>query len=165
MNETAVSENNIVTELLGADTSALAATAFTRGRSLYEQGMFCCETVVSVANDAAGTPFPPDVMRLGSGFWGGVAGDGSTCGALVGAIMAVGLLAGRTTTDGEWESSTEASEELCHRFQQACGGLSCGGLVEPFGGMDGDGRHGRCAEITGIASALVISLAEERGWL
>ncbi|MDP2181728.1 MAG: C-GCAxxG-C-C family protein [Actinomycetota bacterium] len=165
MNKTQLAPADTLTTPCFAGASELAETAFLRGKTLYEEGMFCCEAVLSVVNEAAGTPFPPDVMRLGSGFWGGLAGDGSTCGALVGSIMAIGLLAGRTATNGEWESCTDASEEIRTRFREACGGVSCGGLVRPFGGMDGEGRRGRCAEITGTASALVIALAEERGWL
>jgi len=149
-----------------AVTSRSAAVAAARrGEELYGSGMFCCETVLTVANEAGGHRLPPEVMSLGSGFWGGMAGDGSTCGALVGAIMAVGLLAGRTRTDGAWEPSTDAAEEIRRAFIKKHGSASCARLTRPFGGMCGEGRHEHCARLTGDVSAMVVRIAEERGWL
>ncbi|MDZ4177904.1 MAG: C-GCAxxG-C-C family protein, partial [Coriobacteriia bacterium] len=133
--------------------------------ALYDNGMFCCETVLTVANEAAGNRLPAEVMSLGSGFWGGMAGDGSTCGALVGAVMACGLLAGRTHTAGAWEPSTDAAEEIRRAFRTEHGSVSCNCLIRPFGGMDGEGRHAHCARLTGATSAMVVRIAEERGWL
>ncbi len=148
-----------------SQTATLGEHAAARGEALYNEGMYCCETVLTVVNEVAGDKLPPEIMSLGSGFWGGMAGDGSTCGALVGAIMSVGLLAGRTGIDGPWEPSSTAIEELRRTFAAAHGDTSCSHLVGRFGGMCGEGRHNHCARLTGLTAAMVVAIAEERGWL
>lgn len=145
--------------------TTLATDAATRGETLYNDGMYCCETVLTVVNEAAGGPFPPEIMSLGTGFWGGMAGDGSMCGALVGAIMSVGLLAGRTRIDGPWEPSAAAIGELRDAFVSANGCAECAPLIERFGTMSGAGRREHCARLTGRTAAIVVEIAEERGWL
>ena len=146
-------------------SSSKATEAARSAEALYDDGMFCCEAVLTVANDAAGNRLPSEIMSLGSGFWGGIAGDGSTCGALVGAIMAVGLLAGRTQLDGAWEESTAATEQVRREFQKLNGAAACDSLIAPFGGMDGEERHAHCAALTGRTAAMVVRIAEERGWI
>lgn len=148
-----------------ACASPRVAQAALTGTALYDSGMFCCETVLTVANEAAGSRLPAEVMSLGSGFWGGMAGDGSTCGALVGAIMAVGLMSGRTAVDGAWEESTSASDQVRKEFSELFGGTTCDAIIRPFGGMETDERHKHCAALTGQTSAMVVRIAEERGWL
>lgn len=154
-----------ISDSVSEGVSARVEHAAHRGEELYRNGMFCCETVLTVANEAGGNRFPPEVMSLGSGFWGGVAGDGSMCGALVGAIMAVGLLAGRRHIDNAWEPSSSAAKEVRRAFRKTHGAVSCNGLVRRFGGMDGEGRHLYCAALVGSTSAMVVRIAEERGWL
>lgn len=127
--------------------------------------MYCAETVLVVANENAGHRLPPEIMSLGSGFWGGVAGDGSTCGALVGAVMAIGMLGGRTHIDGAWEPSADAVEEMKAAFRERFGSVSCECLTAPFGGMGGEGRFEHCARLTGQTAGIVVRLARERDWL
>ena|GEM_PF-1825473 len=142
-----------------------AEHAAERGRALYEDGMYCAEVVLTVANEAAGHRLPSEVMSLGSGFWGGVAGDGSTCGALTGAIMAIGMLGGRTRIDGAWEPSAEAIAQMRSAFLERFGSMSCAGLTAQFGGMEGADRFRHCACLTGETAGMVVRLTGDRGWL
>jgi len=64
----------------------------------------CCESALIRIDAEHSLPgFDKDLMRVASGFGGGVGGWGSICGAVSGGAMALGLLYG---TDG-----TEAPEE------------------------------------------------------
>lgn len=63
--------------------------------------------------------------RLATGFGGGIGGSGATCGALVGAVMAVGLLHGRDSSDGDRQPTAAISREIHHGFEAEMGSTSC----------------------------------------
>lgn len=66
------------------------------------------------------TPFP------------GIALRGETCGAVVGCLMAIGLIYGRDRLD-DWKgylASLPPSRNFCRRFEEAHGNTSCGDLLE-----------------------------------
>ncbi len=66
------------------------------------------------------TPFP------------GVALRGETCGAVVGCLMALGLVYGREKLD-DWPgylASLRPTRRFCRRFEQEHGSTMCGGVLE-----------------------------------
>jgi C_GCAxxG_C_C family probable redox protein len=66
------------------------------------------------------TPFP------------GIALRGETCGAVVGCLMAIGLVFGRDKLD-DWKGyidSLPPSRRFCRRFEEAHGSTSCANLLE-----------------------------------
>jgi C_GCAxxG_C_C family probable redox protein len=66
------------------------------------------------------TPFP------------GVALRGETCGAVIGSMMALGLLYGRETLDDEQGllSSLSKARKFCYRFERELGSTLCGDILE-----------------------------------
>ncbi len=66
------------------------------------------------------TPFP------------GIALRGETCGAVIGCLMAIGLVFGRDNiADREgYIASLPASRRFCRRFEEAHGSTACGCLLE-----------------------------------
>ena len=66
------------------------------------------------------TPFP------------GIALRGETCGAVIGCLMAIGLVYGRDKLD-DWKgyiASLPPSRRFCRRFEAAHGSTSCANLLE-----------------------------------
>jgi len=66
------------------------------------------------------TPFP------------GIALRGETCGAVVGCLMAIGLVYGRDDLD-DWKgylASLPPSRRLCRRFEEEYGSTACADLLE-----------------------------------
>jgi C_GCAxxG_C_C family probable redox protein len=57
----------------------------------------------------------------------GIALRGDTCGAVIGAIMALGLAFGREKADDSAAvmRTTKAARKLCRRFEQEMGGCNC----------------------------------------
>jgi C_GCAxxG_C_C family probable redox protein len=57
----------------------------------------------------------------------GMALRGETCGAVVGAIMALGMVFGREKADdfAAVQRTTKAARKLCRRFEQEFGGCNC----------------------------------------
>lgn len=146
-------------------SSARATEAALEAKRLYNEGYFCGETVLQIANSLAPEPLPASVVRLGSGFCEGMGGAGCTCGALAGGIMAIGLFAGRRSPDEAWEPSFFPSGALHDRFGAAFRASCCRTIVRPFGDMEGEGRHEHCAVVTGTVAGWVVEIAEQQGWL
>ena len=72
-----------------------------KAKSMYELGFNCCQSVLSTY--APDFMFDKDIsMRLVSGFAAGMAYQGKTCGAVIGAYMVIGLLKGSTAPDNEY---------------------------------------------------------------
>ena len=65
------------------------------------------------------------VPRIATGFGGGMGKGGSVCGALVGAVMAVGLDHGRDTVDGDREAAYRSSLTILRQFQAEMGSPIC----------------------------------------
>ena len=78
------------------------------------------------------------VPRMATGFGGGIGGSGATCGALVGAVMAVGLIHGRDSSDGDRQAATAISQKIHRAFEEQMGSAACRELT----GLDLTTREG-----------------------
>ena len=137
----------------------------SRAAALYESGYWCAESVVKSVNEIAGHPLPPEAMRMASGFCEGFGGSRCTCGALAGAVMAVGLLVGRDEPGDAWEPSYDAAAELRRRFVEDQDATTCDEVVARMGDMVSPERWAHCTLLVGRTARWVIEIAEERGWL
>lgn len=101
-----------------------------RARDILAQSGNCAQTSFAVLQqefDLEGggilkalTPFP------------GIALRGETCGAVIGSLMAIGLVYGRDRLD-DWQgyiASLPPSRRFCRRFEEAHGSTSCANLLE-----------------------------------
>lgn len=121
------------------------------------QGGYSCSQSVLVA-------FAPDLgleadaaLRVAAAFGGGMARTGGTCGAVTGALMALGLKYGATRSDDKAakERLYTLAREFMARFEARQGALSCRELL----GYDiGDPQGHRAFREKGL-SATVCSQA------
>jgi C_GCAxxG_C_C family probable redox protein len=67
----------------------------------------------------------------------GIAERGETCGAVVGSLMALGLLFGRDRVDdwAAWRACLVPAREFCARFAREEGSTQCGDLLEKHFGQ------------------------------
>jgi C_GCAxxG_C_C family probable redox protein len=93
----------------------------------YRSGDFyCSEAIVKTIKDAFHLPVSDDVVSMASGFPVGMGGAGCTCGAVVGAVMALGLVFGRTAPrDGKVNKAMALSRELHDTFKKRHKHLCC----------------------------------------
>lgn len=142
-----------------------AEAAQLQASTLYQSGYWCGEAVLKTANDLADRPLPDDAVRLASGFCEGFGGSRCTCGALAGAVMAAGLLTGRTGPHDAWEPVYDFSAELRRRFVADQNADTCGDIVERIGEMGDPARWAHCAELVGSCARWVVEIAEANGSL
>jgi len=67
-----------------------------RARKNFTLGYNCAECVVEAVLHEIDTGLPPEVKKVATGFGGGVGLYGDTCGAITGAVIAVGCVHGRS---------------------------------------------------------------------
>ncbi len=85
-----------------------------RARKNFSQGYNCAECVTEAVLSEIDTGLPPEVKKLATGFGGGIGLYGDTCGALIGAVMAVSAVHGRSSLpEGEGkEAMMKRKEQL-----------------------------------------------------
>lgn len=72
----------------------------------------------------------PVIPKIATGFGGGLGRCGSVCGALTGAIMAVGLKYGANEIDQQKKQETyDKTQVLFKQFQQKHGSIMCSDLI------------------------------------
>ena len=83
-----------------------------RARKNFSMGYNCAECVTEAVLSLVETGLPPEVKKLATGFGGGIGLYGDTCGAVVGAVMAVSAVHGRSVLpEGEGKEVLKKSKE------------------------------------------------------
>ncbi|MBW1674033.1 MAG: C_GCAxxG_C_C family protein [Deltaproteobacteria bacterium] len=111
-----------------------------------------------------------DVLhRIAFGFAGGIGNTGAVCGAVVGAVMAIGLKRGRADTMEEGLRELAVPREFRRRFEAEMGTISCRELtgvdltteegLQQF--MNSDTPQTVCFPAVGAAYRLVVDLLKE----
>ena len=109
------------------------------------------------------------IPQIASGFAGGIGNTGSVCGAVVGAVMAIGLRRGRAKTVEEMLDNLALVREFRRRFEAEMGNIGCRELTgldltteEGMGDLMGsDTAQKVCFPAVGTAFRLVMELLRE----
>ncbi len=83
-----------------------------RARNNFSKGFNCSECVVEAVLGQIDVGLPDNVLKMATGFGGGIGLFGDTCGALVGAIMCVSAVHGRSKLPEGENALAEAKEAL-----------------------------------------------------
>lgn len=98
---------------------------------LFDSGFNCAQAVLSRLAERYGMS-RDEAFRIGTGFGGGIARNGEACGAVTGAVMALGLCYGRK--EGEERSKQENTydkvDEFLEAFRALHGSCVCRDILE-----------------------------------
>jgi C_GCAxxG_C_C family probable redox protein len=124
------------------DAGAAVRELFLDGRHLHG----CAETAFVVLKRALGLPEPDDASAA-MALNGGIAYTGSTCGAISGAALAIGLEAGRRSADhaAAKQAARVRTADLLRAFEAEFGATTCRALI----GLDISTDEGHQAFIDG----------------
>jgi C_GCAxxG_C_C family probable redox protein len=103
-------------------------TASEMARDLFANGRNCAQSVLC----ACCAPADRDMgMKVAQGFGGGLARSGRVCGAVTGALMAIGLKCGNADPkdDAARQKVQKASEAFLAEFERASGAVNCRDLI------------------------------------
>jgi C_GCAxxG_C_C family probable redox protein len=103
--------------------------AAVKAEKLHLQGFNCSQAVFSTLAEPLGFDRAL-ALKIASPFGGGIGRTGETCGAVSGALMALGLHSGFSEPDPQAKERVYAlAREFMHRFEQQHGELSCKALI------------------------------------
>jgi len=131
-----------------------------KAEEYYRNGDFyCSEAIVKAIKDGFVLPVSDDAISMASGFPVGIGGAGCTCGAVVGGVMAIGMLFGRSKPkDSKVNKAMELSKELHDTFQNRHKTLCCRVLTQ--GKELGSPEHMKqCISFTGEVAEEVAKIA------
>jgi len=97
---------------------------------LFRSGYHCSQAVLSVFAEEYGLP-AETASKIASGFGGGLAGYGRTCGALTAAMIVVGLRYGNANSADREAAALcrEKTRGLIENFEKTHGTSNCNELV------------------------------------
>jgi len=140
-----------------------------RGKDYFRQGLNCSECVLRTFMDMHETDLPESIIRLASGFGGGMGHTKNTCGAITGAVLALGLVKGRDPFASEEvkDRITQLNDQVYPAFapmiremEQEFGTLICAELSAPHGDFDGRARKKSCMQMIAHCCRLAEKYAE-----
>ena len=122
-------------------------------------GLNCAESVLTAA--VRGLDLGPQGLapRIATCFGGGVGRtNGEMCGALAGALMALGLVHGRNDPSQSSDRAASLATELRQRFINAHGSSTCRELLAAFGPQE---NWAACKRLTASTAGLLFDLLQD----
>lgn len=150
----------------------LLALADEISRGYFRQGLNCTECVLRTFMDIYETDVPDEVLCMATGFGGGLGHTKNTCGAITGAVMALGLVKGRRNPFGPKEEMGARIKHLQNEIypvfgqmikdiEEEYGTLICREMSQSFEDFESKPRMKNCMNIISYCAQLTIKYAEE----
>ncbi len=124
------------------------------GTERFTQGYNCAQSVFSALAEGSDISVE-QAMRIAGNFGGGIVDSGRTCGAVSGALMALGLKYG-ASSNSDYRNKLilrEKTMEFLVRFEKEFGSLECSFLKNQF--PDPSDPHKNCQLYVGRAIEIV----------
>jgi len=140
------------------DKQELIERAVTQAREYFVAAQFnCAESTFWGIAQGLGLPTNEALMRVATPFGGGMGDARATCGPLVGAVMALGLVLGRTELDTPRKLvAYDRTRALYERFVAEAGSDMCRVLNE--WGFDRPDLRSHCARFVTLAARLAATI-------
>jgi len=126
-------------------------------------GLNCAETTLRLLIEQGVIDAPIETVRMMTGFGGGMQ-RGTTCGAVIGAVAAIGWVTGRTEPDAPREPSGEAVRVFLQRFEEKFRVLDCDALqvayVQDYA-LKSDGMYRSCCAFVETAVRLTEEILKD----
>lgn len=126
----------------------------------HKRGFNCCQSVLAAFSDLTGLSEQAS-FDIGGGFGAG-AGTGELCGAITGAVMALGMLTPVDTADpvGSKKRSMSLGKELQKRFLEKFGALRCQDLLRNKAGASDATPAALRLGLTGHCDIMIVTAVE-----
>ncbi len=139
----------------------LSLEARNKAGNYYKEGYNCAEAIFLTFREYLAPEMDPEMVKLVSGFGGGLGQAGCICGALSASIVALNMLGERTSQAGKRRESYQNSQEFHNRFAEKFGATCCRVLRKhPYESKE---RLTNCLKITGNTAKLLMEFLQEKG--
>ncbi|MGV8058756.1 MAG: C-GCAxxG-C-C family (seleno)protein [Smithellaceae bacterium] len=130
--------------------------ARNKAGNYFKEGYNCAEAIFLTFREY----LAPEMVKLVTGFGGGVGQSGCMCGALTGSIVALNMIKGRSSKDIDREDAYTCTKEFHDRFVDKFGASCCRALnTHPFESKE---HLINCLKITGNTGKLLMEYLQER---
>lgn len=154
-----------MTQMAQKTMEDMQETVSALAKQNFKSGFNCAEAVLRACIDGGLLPqFPPEIVALSSGFGGGIGMTKHTCGAVSGAVMAVGGAYGRANPAEREEMAQRVQQlqqevypafrSLVEEFKEQYGSITCSELTNPHGDFEGKERKRSCMQMITFAAGL-----------
>ncbi|WP_288773044.1 C-GCAxxG-C-C family (seleno)protein [uncultured Megasphaera sp.] len=131
-------------------------------RKYHLEGNNCVESIVKTCNDSLSLHLPEAAIRMVSGMGGGLGRSGCVCGALSGACLILGALAGRVDpSEKPLPEVYQYTGEFHDRFKKHFGATCCRCLNRLQFGTPEYRKY--CINITATAADMLSDFIAEKG--
>lgn len=120
----------------------------------FQNGLYCSEAILRGFNEAYNLGFPPEQYKISTPFGSGLGESGCSCGAVTGAAMVLGLIAGRTHNYESERLSFTIVNELHDRFKNLHRSMCCRILTKDVEWNSAEHKF-RCEELVLHASEII----------
>lgn len=139
----------------------LVLEARNKAGDYFRQGYNCAESIFLAHRDLVAPEVDAGLVKMFTGFGGGLGHAGCICGALNAAVTVTGLFKGRTSNTEDREPGYDTARVFHDRFEEKFGGTCCRILnPHPF---DTPEHLKNCIKITGNTSKLLMEFLLEKG--
>jgi len=134
--------------------------ARNKAGNYFKEGYNCAEAVFLTYRELLAPEMDPSMVRLMTGFGGGVGEAGCMCGALTGSIAALNMIKGRTTNQVPRDEAYQLAREFTEKFTEKYGVTCCRALnPHPFETRE---HLTNCLKITGNTSKMLMEFLDEK---
>ena len=123
-------------------------------------GHHCSEVIFAHIGRFYDPEFDPGLMKLATGFGGGIAEEADVCGALVGGVMLIGYLYGRSSLAEDQSRCWELSRAFRRRFLEELGGTTCYYFTK--GHFNPDNHRKCCYDVVLEAARMLLEMLGHR---
>lgn len=158
--------------IAGKTTEEKIVIAQETAKGYFRQGLNCTECVLRTYMDLYEIGMPDEILCMATGFGGGIGHTKNMCGAISGAVMALGLDKGRKDPFGPKEEMGERISilqgEIYPRFAELIGDIKneygtliCAEMSQPFGDFDSKPRKKNCMQVIATCAGLAVKHTEK----
>lgn len=152
--------------------SELVEKAKENAKQNFRDGLNCSESVFKAIIDTGVTDLSPEAVAIATGFGGGMGLAGNNCGALIGAVMAVGAVHGRKNPlEGEFQERVDRLygnpglyrffNGMSHEFKAKYQYLDCKKLNEDYPEWQDKNRFRQCMKMVIDAAGMAMEFIEK----
>lgn len=141
----------------------MSVEARNKAGNYFKEGYNCAEAVFLTFRELLAPEMDPSMVKLMTGFGGGIGQSGCMCGALSGAIVALNMVKGRISNLDSREEAYQYAREFSEKFTEKYGVTCCRALnPHPFETRE---HLTNCLKITGNTSKMLMEFIDEKGLL
>lgn len=125
----------------------------------FREGYNCAEAIFLTFRPQVAPELDENVVKMVTGFGGGLGQAGCTCGALIGSVMILNLIKGRTSKEEDRQAAYDTARKFHDIFKDNFNSTCCRVLNKnPFGSKE---HMKTCLKITGTTAKLLTEFMQE----